>query len=35
VDGEVRQDGPISDMVHSVPEIIAYASAAFTLLPGM
>ncbi|MFT4213406.1 MAG: fumarylacetoacetate hydrolase family protein [Microbacterium sp.] len=34
VDGEVRQDGPISDMVHSVPEIIAYASAAFTLLPG-
>ncbi|OJU32588.1 MAG: 2-hydroxyhepta-2,4-diene-1,7-dioate isomerase, partial [Rhizobiales bacterium 68-8] len=34
VDGDVRQDGPISDMVHSVPEIIAYASAAFTLLPG-
>lgn len=34
VDGQVRQDGPISDMVHSVPDIIAYASAAFTLLPG-
>nr|WP_274638181.1 fumarylacetoacetate hydrolase family protein [Microbacterium bovistercoris] len=34
VDGEVRQQGPISDMVHSVPDIIAYASAAFTLLPG-
>ena len=34
VDGDVRQDGPISDMVHSVPDIIAYASAAFTLLPG-
>lgn len=34
VDGELRQDGPISDMVHSVPDIIAYASAAFTLLPG-
>jgi len=34
VNGEVRQDGPISDMVHSVPELIAYASAAFTLLPG-
>jgi len=34
VNGEVQQDGPISDMVHSVPEIIAYASAAFTLLPG-
>lgn len=34
VDGEVRQHAPISDMIHSVPEIIAYASAAFTLLPG-
>lgn len=34
VNGEVRQDGPISDMVRSVPDIIAYASAAFTLLPG-
>jgi len=34
VNGEVRQDGPISDMVHSVREIIAYVSAAFTLLPG-
>jgi 2-keto-4-pentenoate hydratase/2-oxohepta-3-ene-1,7-dioic acid hydratase in catechol pathway len=34
VNGEVRQDGPISDMVHSVAEIVAYASAAFTLLPG-
>lgn len=34
VNGEVRQDGPISDMVHSVAEIIAFASAAFTLLPG-
>lgn len=34
VNGDVRQDGPISDMVHSVPDIIAYASAAFTLLPG-
>ncbi len=34
VNGEVRQDGPISDMVHSVADLIAYASAAFTLLPG-
>lgn len=34
VNGEVRQDGPLSDMVHSVADIIAYASAAFTLLPG-
>lgn len=34
VNGEVRQDGAISDMVHSVADVIAYASAAFTLLPG-
>jgi 2-keto-4-pentenoate hydratase/2-oxohepta-3-ene-1,7-dioic acid hydratase in catechol pathway len=34
LDGEVRQQAPISDMIHSVPDIIAYASAAFTLLPG-
>lgn len=34
VNGEVRQDGALSDMVHSVAEIIAYASEAFTLLPG-
>ena len=34
VNGEVRQRAPLTDMIHSVPEIIAYASAAFTLLPG-
>ncbi|WP_353111576.1 fumarylacetoacetate hydrolase family protein [Microbacterium sp.] len=34
VDGEVRQHAPLSDMIHSVAEIIAYASAVFTLLPG-
>lgn len=34
VNGEVRQDAPLTDMVHSVAAIIAYASAAFTLLPG-
>lgn len=34
VNGEVKQQAPITDMVHSVAEIIAYASAAFTLLPG-
>jgi 2-keto-4-pentenoate hydratase/2-oxohepta-3-ene-1,7-dioic acid hydratase in catechol pathway len=34
VNGEVKQDGPVSDMIFSVPEIVAYASAAFTLLPG-
>ncbi|WP_300265986.1 fumarylacetoacetate hydrolase family protein [Microbacterium sp.] len=34
VNGEVRQSAPLSDMIHSVAEIIAYASAVFTLLPG-
>ncbi|HLS26662.1 MAG TPA: fumarylacetoacetate hydrolase family protein [Beutenbergiaceae bacterium] len=34
VDGEVRQDGSTAQMVHSVPELIAYASSLFTLLPG-
>lgn len=34
VDGEVRQQGPVTDMVHTAADIIAYASAAFTLLPG-
>ncbi|GAA1470394.1 fumarylacetoacetate hydrolase family protein [Microbacterium thalassium] len=34
VNGEVRQQGPISDMIFSLADIIAYASAAFTLLPG-
>lgn len=32
--GEVLQDAPLTDMVHKVEDIIAYASAAFTLLPG-
>lgn len=34
LNGEVRQQGPISDMIFSLPEIIEFASAAFTLLPG-
>ncbi|MEZ3161494.1 fumarylacetoacetate hydrolase family protein [Microbacterium sp. BWT-B31] len=34
VNGEVRQHGPISDMIFSLADVIAYASAAFTLLPG-
>lgn len=34
VNGEVRQDGNVSDMIHTVAEIISYASAVFTLLPG-
>jgi 2-keto-4-pentenoate hydratase/2-oxohepta-3-ene-1,7-dioic acid hydratase in catechol pathway len=34
LNGEVRQNGPISDMIFSLAEVIEYASAAFTLLPG-
>lgn len=34
LNGEVRQNGPIRDMIFSVADVIAYASAAFTLLPG-
>lgn len=34
VNGEVRQQAPLTDMIHSVADIIEYASAVFTLLPG-
>lgn len=34
VGGAVKQSGGFADMVHSIPSIIAYASAVFTLLPG-
>jgi 2-keto-4-pentenoate hydratase/2-oxohepta-3-ene-1,7-dioic acid hydratase in catechol pathway len=34
LNGEVRQNAPLTDMIHSVEAIIAHASAAFTLLPG-
>ncbi|CAG7572567.1 2-keto-4-pentenoate hydratase/2-oxohepta-3-ene-1,7-dioic acid hydratase in catechol pathway [Barrientosiimonas humi] len=34
VDGEVRQDGTTADMITGVFDLIAYASQAFTLLPG-
>ncbi|MGM1016083.1 MAG: fumarylacetoacetate hydrolase family protein [Actinomycetota bacterium] len=34
VNGEVRQHAPLTDMIHSVADIIEYASAVFTLLPG-
>ncbi|MET4638306.1 fumarylacetoacetate hydrolase family protein [Mycetocola sp. 2940] len=34
VNGDIRQQAPLSDMIHSVADIIAYASAVFTLLPG-
>ncbi|MDO5711427.1 MAG: fumarylacetoacetate hydrolase family protein [Micrococcales bacterium] len=34
LDGEVVQDGSTRQMIHDIPSLIAYASAAFTLLPG-
>jgi 2-keto-4-pentenoate hydratase/2-oxohepta-3-ene-1,7-dioic acid hydratase in catechol pathway len=34
VNGEVRQRGPTSDMIFSVPFVIAYASQVMTLEPG-
>ncbi len=34
VNGEEKQRAPLTDMVHGVADLIAYASAAFTLLPG-
>ncbi|SDZ43143.1 fumarylacetoacetate hydrolase family protein [Herbiconiux ginsengi] len=34
LNGVLKQSAPLSDMIHSVPTIVAYASAAFTLLPG-
>src|SRR5690625_943470 len=34
VDGELRQEGRTSQMVHSVPALVAYVSTVFTLLPG-
>lgn len=34
VNGEVKQDGSLDDMVHSIARVIEFASAAFTLLPG-
>ena len=34
LDGEVVQDGTTADIVFGVAELVAYASAAFTLLPG-
>ncbi|MCU1588834.1 MAG: Ureidoglycolate lyase [Frankiales bacterium] len=34
VDGEVRQDGRTSDLIHDVPAIIEWVTAFMTLLPG-
>ncbi|MET0165890.1 MAG: fumarylacetoacetate hydrolase family protein, partial [Vicinamibacterales bacterium] len=34
LNGEVMQSGSTSDMIFSVPQLIAYASTIFTLVPG-
>lgn len=34
VNGEIRQNGTSSDMIHRIPQIIAHISAIFTLEPG-
>ncbi len=34
VNGEVRQQGTTADMLHTVADLVAYASSIFTLLPG-
>ena len=34
VNGELRQDGDISQMIWSLPEVIAHISALFALMPG-
>ncbi|WP_285757475.1 fumarylacetoacetate hydrolase family protein [Nocardiopsis ansamitocini] len=34
VDGEVRQDGSTTQLIHDIPAIIAYVSSFMTLLPG-
>ncbi len=34
VDGEPRRHGNTKDLIHSLPDIVAYASDVWTLLPG-
>jgi 2-keto-4-pentenoate hydratase/2-oxohepta-3-ene-1,7-dioic acid hydratase in catechol pathway len=34
VNGELRQQGHVSDLVHSIAELVEYASSVWTLLPG-
>ncbi|MDC1286351.1 fumarylacetoacetate hydrolase family protein [Gammaproteobacteria bacterium] len=34
VNGELRQDSNTSEIIHQIPQLIEYLSAAFTLLPG-
>jgi 2-keto-4-pentenoate hydratase/2-oxohepta-3-ene-1,7-dioic acid hydratase in catechol pathway len=34
VNGDLKQDGTVDQMVHSVASLVTYASSVFTLLPG-
>ena len=34
LNGEVKQDGSTADMIHKIPDLIAYVSSVMTLLPG-
>jgi 2-keto-4-pentenoate hydratase/2-oxohepta-3-ene-1,7-dioic acid hydratase in catechol pathway len=34
VDGEIKQDGRTSDLVHSIEELVEFISGVMTLLPG-
>jgi len=34
IDGEIRQNEPISSMIFSVPQIISFVTQVMTLLPG-
>lgn len=34
VDGEVRQDGRTSQLIHDIPTLVSYVSTYFTLIPG-
>ena len=34
VDGRLVQEGRTADMIRSIPELVAYISTIFTLLPG-
>jgi 2-keto-4-pentenoate hydratase/2-oxohepta-3-ene-1,7-dioic acid hydratase in catechol pathway len=34
VNGQLRQDSNTSEIIHRIPQLIEYLSAAFTLLPG-
>lgn len=34
VNGQLRQDGNTSDMIHKIPELVSYVSSFFTIEPG-